>query len=117
LTARAATLRERKREATLRLSPPPACGCKSNLMVETGVSVMTAGGMGQGAAPILGENGIKVARGAAGPVREAIRNRLDGRTPDSLEVRRAQGNQARGGRWPTAPREEQWRDRVFVDQR
>jgi hypothetical protein len=103
LTARAATLRERKREATLRLSLPPACGCKSNLMAETDVSVIVAGGMGQGAAPILGEKGIKVVRGAAGPVREAVRNRLDGRMPDSLEVRHAQGDQACGGRWPTAP--------------
>ena len=69
-------------------------------MVETGVSVMTAGGMGQGAAPILGENGIKAVRGAAGPGREAVCGRLDGRTPDSLEARPRAGRS--GVRRPTA---------------
>jgi predicted Fe-Mo cluster-binding NifX family protein len=86
-------------------------------MVDNGVSRFAAGGMGQRAAPILGENGIKAVRGASGPGREAARKRLDGRTPDSLEARRAPGDQARGGRWPMAPPEEQWRDRVFIDQR
>jgi hypothetical protein len=116
LTARAATRRERKRQATLRLSLPPACGYKSNLMVETGPSSSPAA-MGQGAAPILSEKGIKAVRGAAGPGRETVRNRLDGRTPDSLEARHAQRDQACGGRWPTAPPEDRWRDRVFIDQR
>ena len=34
-----------------RFTPPPACGCKSNListLVEMGVSVLVAGGMGPG---------------------------------------------------------------------
>jgi predicted Fe-Mo cluster-binding NifX family protein len=67
-------------------------------LVETGVSVIVAGGMGQGAARIFSENGIKAVRGGAGPVREAIRNGLDGRMRGSLEVRHAHGEQACGGR-------------------
>jgi hypothetical protein len=69
-------------------------------MVETGAFLTVAGGLGQRAAPIVGENGIKAVRGAAGPGREAVCGRLDGRTPDSLEARPRAGRS--GVRRPTA---------------
>lgn len=78
----------------VRLTPPPACGCKSNListLVDMGVSVLVAGGMGQGAVTYLNENGIKVVRGAAGPVHGAVRAWLDGRMQDNHEVCQAHG--------------------------
>ena len=76
-------------------SPPPACGCKSNLiptLVADGVTVMLAGGMGQGAASLLGESGIELVRGASGPVRAVVRDWLDGRMQDNLEVCHTHGD-------------------------
>lgn len=55
------------------LTPPPGCGCKSNIIPELagmGVSVMLAGNMGGGAVNILSSYGIKVIRGCDGDVRE-----------------------------------------------
>jgi predicted Fe-Mo cluster-binding NifX family protein len=80
---------------TSRFTPPPACGCKSNListLVEMNVSVLVAGGMGQGAVTYLNENGIKVIRGATGPVHGAVRAWLDGRLQDNDEVCHAHGD-------------------------
>jgi len=69
-----------------RFTPPPACGCKSNLvgtLVEMGVSVLLAGNMGEGAAQKLGQAGIKVFRGVKGDVGEAVQAFLDGKIKDS----------------------------------
>jgi len=55
------------------LTPPPGCGCKSNVVPELanmGVSVMLAGNMGGGAVNVLSSHGINVVRGCAGSVRE-----------------------------------------------
>lgn len=79
-----------------RLTPPPSCGCKSNListLVDMGVTVMVAGGMGQGAVTYLNENGITVIRGAAGPVQGAVRAWLDGSLMDSAEICHAHGSE------------------------
>ena len=83
----------------IRLTPPPACGCKSNLvttLVDMGVSVMIAGGMGEGAVRVLGEQGIKTIRGASGPVRQAVMEWLSGQLSDSTEVCHAHGNEGCG---------------------
>jgi predicted Fe-Mo cluster-binding NifX family protein len=56
-------------------TPPPACGCKSNLiptLVDKGVGLLIAGNMGEGAVVRLGQAGIKVIRGAFGPVDAAL---------------------------------------------
>jgi len=69
-----------------RFTPPPACGCKSNLvgtLVEMGISVLLAGNMGEGAAQKLGQAGIKVFRGVKGDVGEAVQAFLDGKIKDS----------------------------------
>lgn len=83
-----------------RLTPPPACGCKSNListLVEMGITVLVAGGMGQGAVTYLNENGITVVRGAAGPVQGAVRAWLDGKLKDSAEICHAHGSEGCAG--------------------
>lgn len=67
-------------------TPPPACGCKSNLvdtLVAMGVSVLIGGNMGQGAAEKLVQNGLTVVRGAAGAVRAAAEAWLAGTLQDS----------------------------------
>lgn len=69
-----------------RFTPPPTCGCKSNLigtLVEMGVSVLIAGNMGEGAAQKLTQAGIKVFRGVNGDVGEAVQAWLDGKIKDS----------------------------------
>jgi predicted Fe-Mo cluster-binding NifX family protein len=68
------------------LTPPPGCGCKSNIvpqLAQMGVSVMLAGNMGGGAVNILASNGIKVIRGCSGNVHEVTREWLMGRVDDS----------------------------------
>jgi len=68
------------------LTPPPGCGCKSNIVPQLagmGVSVMLAGNMGGGAVNILASHGIAVIRGCSGSVREVARAWLAGRVADS----------------------------------
>jgi predicted Fe-Mo cluster-binding NifX family protein len=68
------------------LTPPPGCGCKSNIvpqLASMGVSVMLAGNMGGGAVNILSSHGITVTRGCSGNVREVAQAWLAGRVADS----------------------------------
>jgi predicted Fe-Mo cluster-binding NifX family protein len=68
------------------LTPPPGCGCKSNIIPQLagmGVSVMLAGNMGGGAVNVLASNGIKVVRGCSGNVRAVAQEWLAGRVNDS----------------------------------
>ena len=68
------------------LTPPPGCGCKSNIvpqLARMGVSVMLAGNMGGGAVNVLASNGIQVVRGCSGNVREVAQAWLAGRVGDS----------------------------------
>lgn len=69
-----------------RFTPPPSCGCKSNLipmLVEKGVGVLVAGNMGEGAAMRLRQAGIQVFRGVTGDVAEAAQAWIDGRIKDA----------------------------------
>jgi len=66
-------------------TPPPACGCKSNLiptLVDMGVGLLIAGNMGEGAVVRLGQAGITVIRGASGPVDAALQAWKDGTLAD-----------------------------------
>ena len=68
------------------ITPPPGCGCKSNIaqtLVQMGVKYMLAGNMGQGAVNILGSNGIQVLRGCSGDVKDAVESWLKGAVKDS----------------------------------
>ena len=76
---------DKKILGTESFTPPPACGCKSNLiptLVEMGVEVLIAGNMGEGAVMRLRQAGIKVFRGASGPVELALQSWLDGKLTD-----------------------------------
>jgi len=77
-------------------TPAPGCGCKSNLagvLAEMGVTALVAGNMGQGAVQKLMQGGVKVTRGASGPVRETVLAWLDGKIRDSLEICMAHGHE------------------------
>ena len=76
-------------------TPPPACGCKSNLiptLVEMGVSTLIAGNMGEGAVANLRKAGLTVIRGAAGPVGEALQAWKDGKLADKQILCMAHGD-------------------------
>ena len=71
-----------------RLVPSPGCGCKSGVAGELaaqGVTVMLAGGIGQGAVNTLAASGIQVVRGCEGGLREAVGAWLQGKVRDSGE--------------------------------
>jgi predicted Fe-Mo cluster-binding NifX family protein len=62
------------------------CGCKSNIagiLAENGVTLMLAGGIGNGAINVLNSHGIEVVRGCEGPADEAVNNYLIGQISDS----------------------------------
>jgi len=68
------------------LTPPPGCGCKSNIvpqLADMGVTVMLAGNMGGGAVNVLAAAGIKAIRGCTGNVREVTEAWLAGNIEDS----------------------------------
>ncbi|MFP5238339.1 MAG: NifB/NifX family molybdenum-iron cluster-binding protein [Acidobacteriota bacterium] len=79
-----------------RFTPPPQCGCKSNLvgtLSSMGVKQLIAGNMGEGAVMKLRQSGIAVVRGASGPVREAVAAWVDGKLQDRQELCMAHGHE------------------------
>lgn len=70
------------------LPSPQGCGCKSNIagvLQQTGVKIMLAGNMGNGALNVLNNHGIEVYRGATGDVRKLVEAFLSGSIKDSGE--------------------------------
>ena len=69
-----------------RIASPQGCGCKSNIaavLAEQGVSVMLAGGIGDGAIHVLNQWGIDVVRGCSGNAEIAAKQWLSGNIKDS----------------------------------
>ncbi len=65
------------------------CGCKSNIagvLASNGVSVLLAGGIGNGAINVLHKAGITVIRGCEGNAAEVVKQYAAGRIIDSGEV-------------------------------
>lgn len=68
------------------IASPAGCGCKSNIaqvLAESGVKIMLAGNMGEGAVNILNSHGIDVMRGCSGDVKEVAQSWLSGNLKDS----------------------------------
>jgi predicted Fe-Mo cluster-binding NifX family protein len=68
------------------ITSPAGCGCKSNIaltLAQTGVKLMLAGNMGQGAVNVLNRHGIKVLRGCQGDVKTVTEKWLMGSLQDS----------------------------------
>lgn len=69
-----------------RVDSPEGCGCKSDIasvLGKSGVSLMLAGNMGDGAVRVLKANGIEVIRGASGNARSVVEAWLAGSLKDS----------------------------------
>ena len=65
---------------------PEGCGCKSDIasvLASDGVTVMLAGGIGEGAINVLNNSGIEVIRGCSGDATEVVRLYLKGLVEDS----------------------------------
>lgn len=65
------------------------CGCKSNIagvLAAKGISVLLAGGIGNGAINVLKNAGINVVRGCEGSAAENVRQYVAGTIIDSGEV-------------------------------
>lgn len=76
-------------------TPPPSCGCKSNLVEilgQMGVTVLVAGNMGEGAVMKLRQGGIEVVRGAKGPIDQALGAWLNGSLKDADILCQAHGD-------------------------
>ncbi|HNW57964.1 MAG TPA: NifB/NifX family molybdenum-iron cluster-binding protein [Bacteroidales bacterium] len=68
------------------IASPQGCGCKSNIastLAADGVTVMLAGGIGDGAINVLNYNGIEVIRGCSGDATEVVKLYLSGLVEDS----------------------------------
>lgn len=62
------------------------CGCKSNIagvLAAEGVSIMLAGGIGEGAINVLNASGIKVIRGCSGSAESNVIEYIAGNIVDS----------------------------------
>lgn len=69
-----------------KMDSPQGCGCKSNvaeLFQAMGVSVMLAGGIGDGAINKLNASGVNVIRNCQGDVNQLIEQYLAGKVKDS----------------------------------
>lgn len=61
---------------------PQGCGCRSDIafiLADKGVSLMLAGGMGDGAVNVLKRSGIEVFPGCSGDATELVRQYLSGK--------------------------------------
>lgn len=68
------------------LKSEQGCGCKSNIanvLSESGVSIMLAGGIGAGAINVLNNSGIQVIRGCSGDATEIVDQFVAGKIADS----------------------------------
>jgi len=64
------------------------CGCKSNIatvLADKGVSIMLAGGIGNGAINVLNRSGIDVVRGCSGISEQVVKEYIAGQITDSGE--------------------------------
>ena len=71
------------------LKADQGCGCKSNIanvLAENGVTIMLAGGIGQGAINVLNQCNIDVIKGCAGETKEIVKQYLSGLLLDSGET-------------------------------
>jgi predicted Fe-Mo cluster-binding NifX family protein len=68
-----------------KMDSPQGCGCKSNLAADfqtIGVTVLLAGGIGEGAIRILNAHGVQVVRNCSGDVTELVAGYLTGKIQD-----------------------------------
>lgn len=74
-----------KADAVKRIPSTDGCGCKSGIasvLASEGVTVMLAGGIGNGAVNVLKNNGIEVIRGCSGSPDELVNLYAGGKLAD-----------------------------------
>jgi len=77
---------DKKITNTEKLKSPEGCGCKSNIgpiLSSMGVTLMLAGGIGEGAINVLNYNGIEVLRGCSGDVDRVVNDFINNKLSDS----------------------------------
>jgi predicted Fe-Mo cluster-binding NifX family protein len=65
---------------------PQGCGCKSDIagvLAADGVTIMLAGGIGDGAVNVMNNSGIEVVRGCSGDAKEVVKLYVSGLVKDS----------------------------------
>lgn len=71
------------------MASPAGCGCKSNMastLAAHGVTMLIAGGIGNGAVNVLAANGIQTIKGASGPTRAAVEQYIRGELADRGDI-------------------------------
>jgi len=71
------------------MDSPEGGGCKSNMasvLAQSGVKILIAGGIGNGAVNVLANNGITTIKGASGSVKGAVELFLAGKLVDSGDI-------------------------------
>lgn len=82
------TIVDQKIQTTEQIASEQGCGCKSNIaneLAEKGVTIMLAGGIGNGAINKLNSAGISVIRGCSGEPEQNVIQYLEGTLLDSGE--------------------------------
>ncbi len=68
------------------LASEQGCGCKSNIasiLAEHGITLMLAGGIGNGAINVLNSCNVEVVRGCSGNTKDVVEQYLEGKILDS----------------------------------
>lgn len=76
------------------MASPAGCGCKSNMaatLAQSGVKLLIAGGIGNGAVNVLASNGIKTIKGASGSAQAAVELFLRGELKDAGDICQSHG--------------------------
>ncbi len=82
-------IEEKAIKAVEYMESPAGCGCKSNMastLAQNGVTLLIAGGIGNGAVNVLASNGIKTIKGASGTATGAVEQFLRGELVDSGDI-------------------------------
>jgi predicted Fe-Mo cluster-binding NifX family protein len=89
------TIEDQAIKAVEYMASPAGCGCKSNMattLAQSGVKVLIAGGIGNGAVNVLANNGIETVKGASGAAIGAVESFLRGELVDSGDICAAHGS-------------------------
>ena len=83
------TIEENAIKAEETMASSQTCGCKSNAastLAQSGVKILIAGGIGNGAVNVLASNGIKTIKGASGSAKNAVELFLRGELQDRGDI-------------------------------
>ena len=88
------TIVEKQITAEETMESSVSCGCKSGIastLAQNGITILIAGGIGDGAVKVLSGNGIQTIKGASGKARQAVELYLKGDLLDKGDLCHAHG--------------------------